>query len=56
MSEYNHIDIEKKWRKEWRDQKTYKTFDDYAKEKYYVLDMFLTLLALGYTWVIRWDT
>jgi leucyl-tRNA synthetase/very-short-patch-repair endonuclease len=40
MSEYNHIDIEKKWRNEWRDQKTYKTFDDYAKEKYYVLDMF----------------
>ncbi len=40
MSEYNHIDIEKKWRNEWRHQKTYKTFDDYAKEKYYVLDMF----------------
>jgi leucyl-tRNA synthetase len=40
MSEYNHIDIEKKWRNEWRQQKTYKTFDDYSKEKYYVLDMF----------------
>lgn len=40
MSEYNHIEIEKKWRTEWRDQKTYKTFDDYSKEKYYVLDMF----------------
>jgi leucyl-tRNA synthetase len=40
MSEYNHKDIEPKWRKEWSDKKTYKTTEDTSKPKYYVLDMF----------------
>ncbi|MGN1399032.1 MAG: leucine--tRNA ligase [Erysipelotrichaceae bacterium] len=38
---YNHELIEKKWRKYWQDNKTFKTDAyDFSKPKYYVLDMF----------------
>ncbi len=40
MSEYNHRAIEPKWRKSWKDNKTYKVTEDTNKEKFYVLDMF----------------
>jgi leucyl-tRNA synthetase len=38
--EYNFSDIEPKWQKYWDDNKTFKTFEDTTKPKYYVLDMF----------------
>ncbi|MDL2309279.1 class I tRNA ligase family protein, partial [Bacteroidales bacterium OttesenSCG-928-C03] len=38
--EYNFIEIEKKWRDHWRNQKIYKTEIDHSKPKFYVLDMF----------------
>ncbi len=38
--EYNFREIEKKWQKYWRSNKTYKTEIDHNKPKYYVLDMF----------------
>ena len=38
--EYNHRAIEAKWKKNWDHQHTYKTLNDTAKPKYYVLDMF----------------
>lgn len=38
--DFNHQEIEKKWRSYWDDQKTYKVKEDPNKEKYYVLDMF----------------
>ncbi|HRE42076.1 MAG TPA: leucine--tRNA ligase [Ignavibacteria bacterium] len=41
---YNHIEIEKKWQRYWKENKTFRTpeFDelDLTKPKYYVLDMF----------------
>ncbi len=38
---YNHEITEKKWRKYWEDNKTFKTDAyDFSKPKYYVLDMF----------------
>ncbi len=41
MSEYNHIDIEKKWQKYWEDNHTFKTdVWDFSKPKFYALDMF----------------
>ena len=38
--EYKHFEIEKKWRKYWAENNTYKVFEDSSKPKYYVLDMF----------------
>ncbi|MDI3520488.1 MAG: leucyl-tRNA synthetase [Anaerophaga sp.] len=38
--EYNFKEIEKKWQKYWKDQKTYKVDIDKNRPKYYVLDMF----------------
>jgi leucyl-tRNA synthetase len=38
--EYNFKEIEKKWQKHWKDQKTYKVDIDKNRPKYYVLDMF----------------
>lgn len=38
--EYNFIEIEKKWQKYWKDNKTFKSEVDINKPKYYVLDMF----------------
>ena len=38
--EYNFNDIEKKWRNNWQENKTYKVEIDHNKPKFYVLDMF----------------
>ena len=41
MREYNHIENEKKWKKYWNDNKTFKTdVWDFSKPKFYALDMF----------------
>ena len=41
MKEYNHIEIENKWRKYWEDNQTFKTdVWDFSKPKFYALDMF----------------
>ncbi|MCC7502413.1 MAG: class I tRNA ligase family protein, partial [Flavobacteriales bacterium] len=37
---YEHKEIEKKWRDEWRKRGTYRVENDVTKPKYYVLDMF----------------
>ena len=37
---YNHKVAEKKWQKEWIEQKIFETKKDTSKEKYYVLEMF----------------
>ena len=37
---YDFKKIENKWQKIWQDEKTFKTVDDFSKEKYYVLEMF----------------
>ena len=37
---YNPSVIEKKWQKIWNDSKIFKAEIDYAKPKYYVLEMF----------------
>ena len=38
---YNHIEIEKKWKKVWLDRKEYRCdTSDFSKPKYYALDMF----------------
>ena len=38
---YNHEQIEKKWQKNWEDNKTFKTdICDFSKPKFYALDMF----------------
>lgn len=38
--EYNHIEIEKKWQRFWKENRTYVVTEDPSKEKFYVLDMF----------------
>ncbi len=38
--DYNHLEIEKKWQKEWDRKKVFKTQDSSRKKKFYVLDMF----------------
>ena len=38
--EYNHKEIEQKWREFWENNKTFKTEINHLKPKYYVLDMF----------------
>lgn len=37
---YDHTEIEKKWRDEWRKRGTYRVENDTTLPKYYVLDMF----------------
>lgn len=37
---YNHSIIERKWQHYWKEHKTFKTYDDTSKPKYYALDMF----------------
>lgn len=37
---YDHKQIEAKWQKNWQDNKTFKTENDFQKPKYYILDMF----------------
>ena len=38
--EYNFTEIEKKWQKYWKENKSFKVDDNSTKEKYYVLEMF----------------
>ncbi|MBN9296828.1 MAG: leucine--tRNA ligase [Filimonas sp.] len=38
--EYNFRDIEKKWQKQWNEQKAYSVSNNSEKPKFYVLDMF----------------
>ena len=38
--DYNFVEVEKKWREKWADDKTYKTSNESDKPKCYVLDMF----------------
>lgn len=40
INEYNHLDIEAKWQKKWRNKKVYKTSNLKDLKKMYVLDMF----------------
>lgn len=40
MEKYDHQRIEQKWQKIWEDRQIFKVEVDYAKPKYYVLDMF----------------
>lgn len=40
MREYNHKKIEPKWQKVWEKEQTYRTLEDSAKPKSFVLDMF----------------
>ncbi len=40
MKQYNHKDVEKKWKKTWEQSGIYKTKEEAGKPKYYVLDMF----------------
>ncbi|MGO4890054.1 leucine--tRNA ligase [Anaerobacillus sp. MEB173] len=37
---FSHKEIELKWQKYWDENKTFKTDEDYTKEKFYALDMF----------------
>jgi leucyl-tRNA synthetase len=45
--EYNFTEIEKKWQKYWEENNTFKTFNNYSKPKYYILDMFPYPSAAG---------
>ena len=38
--EYNFAEIEARWQKYWEENKTFKTYDDFSRPKYYILDMF----------------
>ena len=37
---YNHIEIEQKWQKHWKENKLFEAKVDHSKPKYYILDMF----------------
>ena len=37
---YDFKSVESKWQKYWEENKSFKTFEDMEKEKYYVLEMF----------------
>lgn len=37
---YDFKKIENKWQKIWKEENTFKTVEDFSKEKYYVLEMF----------------
>jgi leucyl-tRNA synthetase len=38
--DYNHREVEKKWKQYWQNNQVYKVEDNFSKPKYYVLDMF----------------
>jgi len=40
MASYPFNKIEKKWQKFWKENKIYRTTEDYSKPKFYILDMF----------------
>lgn len=37
---FNHLEIEEKWQKYWKDHETFKTTEDPNKDNFYILDMF----------------
>ena len=37
---YNHLEVEKKWQKHWKEKQLFKAVVDPSKPKYYILDMF----------------
>ncbi len=37
---YNHLKLEKKWQKHWRETELYRSYENKKKPKYYILDMF----------------
>ncbi|MDR3112676.1 MAG: leucine--tRNA ligase [Elusimicrobiota bacterium] len=39
MSDYNHLEVEKKWQKKWEDDKVFENFETTGEEKYYCLVM-----------------
>ena len=51
--EYNFNEIEKRWQKRWAEEKTYHATEDKDKQKFYVLNMFLTPPGRACTWAIR---
>ena len=38
--EFQHQEVEDKWKKIWKEEQIYKVLNDFSKPKYYVLDMF----------------
>nr|HMP31322.1 class I tRNA ligase family protein [Saprospiraceae bacterium] len=38
--DYNHLEIEAKWKQYWKENSINKVYNDTSKPKYYVLDMF----------------
>jgi leucyl-tRNA synthetase len=40
MEKYDHAAVERKWQEKWKESEIYKTVEDPAKPKTYVLDMF----------------
>ena len=46
--DYDFRTIESKWQAYWAEKGTFKTKADPSKPKFYVLDMFPTLLEPGY--------
>ncbi len=44
---YNHLKLEKKWQKNWRETKLYLSREEENKPKYYILDMFPYPSGLG---------
>ncbi|NLZ96733.1 MAG: leucine--tRNA ligase [Candidatus Magasanikbacteria bacterium] len=40
MSNYNHKEVEKKWKEKWEKEKLYQIKEDSKKKKFFVLDMF----------------
>ncbi|MBC7451864.1 MAG: class I tRNA ligase family protein, partial [Cytophagales bacterium] len=40
MADYHFGEVEQKWQKRWKDEKTFSAKEDSVKPKYYVLDMF----------------
>ena len=41
MAEFNHIEVEKKWKKYWDEHQTFRTdVWDFSRPKFYALDMF----------------
>ncbi|MDR1662952.1 MAG: leucine--tRNA ligase [Endomicrobium sp.] len=39
MTEYNHLEVEKKWQEKWSESKIFESKEDSKKEKYYCLEM-----------------
>ena len=37
---FNHLEIEPKWQKYWKEHHTFKTTEDPSKKNFYALDMF----------------